>query len=222
MSTKLKVAGGSLAGALAIHALFFVTSHCSPRAVSSANTARDGGRDGGFVDALVDAMRDVVGAETPDANAQDVPTGTCNCPPPPEPPVPVYAEQTDSVTATGNESWTMIPNTSVSVTVGATGTLDLQAAGGMRLEDANSTVCAVRFLVDGSAPAVRGDAHQYLGGGASFITSWSILRRVSGLAPGPHTVALQVARIPGFGTGNCVMEGGEFTFRRARMIVTAR
>lgn len=219
MSTRLKVVGGSLAGALAIHALFFVTSHCSPKAVVAT---ADGGRDAGFVDALVDVLRDVVGSEVADANAQDAATNNCNCPTPTPPPVPVYAEQGESVASSGDGNWATIPNTSTSVTVGSSGLLDLQASGGVRLESAGTAVCAVRFVVDGAAPAVEGDAHQFLGAGASFLTSWSILRRVAGLAPGPHTVSLQIARIGGFGTGVCLSEGGGFTFRRARMFATPR
>ncbi|MDB4928812.1 MAG: hypothetical protein JWM10_1296 [Myxococcaceae bacterium] len=246
MTTKRRVVVGSLVGAAAIHVVMLA---CSATDTTALNRRDGGGSDGGgsdgaadvasvdaprgddahsvtdaggFLDAFLDAVRDVVGAETRDAHAQDATTRTCDCPTPVPPPVPIYREQSDGVTTSGDRNWLTVPNTSVSVTVGEGGTIDLQASGGVRIDTGNSAVCGLRFVVDGEAPGVEGDAHVYLGAGVSFLTTWSALRRVSGLAAGPHTVSLQIARVPGFGTANCMMEGAGFTFRKARMLVTAR
>ncbi|MDB4932594.1 MAG: hypothetical protein JWM10_5078 [Myxococcaceae bacterium] len=235
MSKKVKIVGGSLIGAVCIHAALALISSCRPSAPLDV-----GGRDGSVADAATDssitagdsaldaviamvkdAAQDVasaiVDAEVRDAHAQDA-GGSCACPPPA--PLPSYREQTGGVTTAGDNNWVAVPNTTLPVTVGDSGILDIQATGGVRAVG-TAAACSVRVTVDGAGGG--GDTVVILAGGV-FAGPWSVLRRVTGLSAGTHTVELQITRLPALGTANCIMEGAAASdpWRMARLMVTPR
>ena len=245
MSKKLKIVGGSLVGGACIHLALALISSCRPStqllpgsdhdgAALDASTAADSDTPtdtprpppDSVIDSAVAMVMDVVGdvarevldAETRDAVAQDA-SGTCTCPPPPVVPVPVFREQTSGVTTTGDNNWISVPNTALPVVVTDSGIIDIQAVGGVIVIGGSAAAaCQLRVTVDGAGGG--GDTAAFLSG-AVFASPWSILRRATGLSAGTHTVELQISRIPGLGTGNCVMEGLT-GLRTARLLVTPR
>lgn len=204
MSSKSKIIGGSLLGAIAIH-----ISMVACFGGGSTNT-----NDGGVLDAMVDAARDVVGMETPDALAQDATSGgMCNCPSFVAPTV-MYSEQSSGASTTGTGNWVDVLGAGISHPTSSATTVDLFVNGVMEAQGGTMGVatCALRIVVNGSPMGDQDNGHfvteprsPAAGPVDSTTAPFAFTVRVPRPA-GPNTFQLQVSRTAG--DANCALLGG--------------
>ena len=220
MSSKSKIIGGSLLGAITIH-----ISMVACFGGGSANS-----NDGGVFDAMVDAARDVVGMETPDALAQDATSsGMCNCPTFVAPTVR-YAVQTEGAMATtGTGNWEEVPGTEFSHELSSAGTVDLFVNGVMEAQGGTTgaATCALQIVIDSSRTGDRDNGlfvtepRSPAAGPVDSATAPFAFTHRATLQAGRHTFRVQFSRTGG--DANCLLLGNPTRqFARVRLYATFR
>jgi hypothetical protein len=176
MTNRSRFFLSSALGAIAIHVLFVACS--SPTAPVSAT-------DSG----VMNMIRDVMNIEIPDASAQ------------PLQPATFFARQTEGVDSNTDFNWVDVPGLAVNFTVpqGATNTDVLITGQAYALTGGSNpwALCGYRLVLDASpvGPENAGARNVAVRGEVIGMSSSFAFMDRFGLAPGPHTLRLQTARI---------------------------